>query len=106
MEALQAEAVPAGAMYRVSELIHARVYSERGLFRPASHPLLAEGFYLTNAPVRSVLWADPPEAAAPILGQNTDEVLAEWLGLDEPTLLRLHETGVLEAVKAARPTAA
>jgi crotonobetainyl-CoA:carnitine CoA-transferase CaiB-like acyl-CoA transferase len=106
MEALQAEAVPAGALYRVSELIHARVYSERGLFRPASHPLLAEGFYLANAPVRSVLWADPPEAAAPILGQNTDEVLAEWLGLDEPTLLRLHETGVLEAVKAARPTAA
>jgi crotonobetainyl-CoA:carnitine CoA-transferase CaiB-like acyl-CoA transferase len=106
MGQLQAQGVPAGAMYRVSELVDAPVYSERGLFRRASHPLLAETFFLENGPVRSAIWIDPPEEPAPILGEHTDEVLSDWLGLDAETLARLHETGILEGAQPSRPAAA
>jgi 2-methylfumaryl-CoA isomerase len=32
---------------------------------------------------------------APVLGEHTDQVLAELLGLTDPEIGRLHETGVV-----------
>ena len=34
-------------------------------------------------------------AVAPVLGENTDEVLAEWLGLSSAEIGRLHDEGVV-----------
>jgi 2-methylfumaryl-CoA isomerase len=37
----------------------------------------------------------PPPMPAPHLGQHTDEVLAEWLGLSAPEIGRLHDQGLV-----------
>jgi formyl-CoA transferase len=37
----------------------------------------------------------PPVTASPLLGQNNDEVLGDWLGLDRDTIGGLRNGGVI-----------
>ena len=47
--------------------------------------------------------ADAPSdaALAPVLGEHTDEVLSEWLGLTALEIGRLHDTGVIAGIDAS-----
>ena len=40
-------------------------------------------------------------AVAPVLGEHTDEVLAEWLGLSSSDIGRLHDRGIVSGADAA-----
>lgn len=54
------------------------------------------GRYLAPAsPLEFTQLGRPPAVPAPVLGQHTDEVLAELLGLSDTELARLHDHGVI-----------
>ena len=60
------------------------------------HPAAGEApVPLIASPIR--MSATPPSYThpPPMLGQHTDEVLAELLGLDQPELAALRERGVI-----------
>ena len=77
-----------------------------GLFREVDQP--GVGTYL--APVSPLVPGDGrgpgtedgmgESAVAPVLGQHTDEVLAEWLGLSSADIGRLYDRGVVAGADA------
>ena len=58
-----------------------------------------------GTPIRIVAEARGATRPAPLLGQHTDEVLADVLGLDAPAVGRLHDAGIV-AGPERDPTAA
>lgn len=58
------------------------------------------GSYLAaGAPWNFSAFERAPAVPAPQLGENTDEVLSEVLGLDSPQIGKLHDKGVIAGVK-------
>jgi crotonobetainyl-CoA:carnitine CoA-transferase CaiB-like acyl-CoA transferase len=96
METLQATGVPAGAMLRVSELPSFEYYTARNFFREAWHPHMTEPFTVEAAPVRAERLPDPPDEPAPLLGEHTEELMRERLGLDDIEISTLLEAKILE----------
>jgi crotonobetainyl-CoA:carnitine CoA-transferase CaiB-like acyl-CoA transferase len=91
---LEAAKVPCGAINSLAEVFADPQVSERGMVTHWQHPaqpelrLVSSPMKLSATPVRADL---PP----PLLGQHTDEVLAEWLGYDEARIDGLREKGVV-----------
>ena len=70
----------------------------RGHWTEVNHPRRGKTL-VPNSPIR--LHAGAPgrvERPAPLLGQDTDRVLAELLGLGSEELTALHARGVIEPV--------
>jgi crotonobetainyl-CoA:carnitine CoA-transferase CaiB-like acyl-CoA transferase len=101
MEVLQAAGVPAGAMLRVSELPSFDYYEQRRMFRVTSHPQLKHGFVLENAPVRSLYLPDPADQPAPLLGEHTEQIARDRLGLPQADIDTLIAAAVLQPPRAA-----
>jgi crotonobetainyl-CoA:carnitine CoA-transferase CaiB-like acyl-CoA transferase len=91
---LEAAKVPCGAINSLAEVFADPQVSERGMVTNWQHPaqpdlrLVSSPMKLSATPVRADL---PP----PLLGQHTDEVLAEWLGYDKACIGELREKGVV-----------
>jgi crotonobetainyl-CoA:carnitine CoA-transferase CaiB-like acyl-CoA transferase len=94
LPALEAAKVPCGAINSLAEVFADPQVNERGMVTHWKHPaqpdlrLVSSPIKLGATPVRADL---PP----PLLGQHTDEVLAEWLGYDSARIGELREKGVL-----------
>ncbi|MCW2580004.1 MAG: putative acyl-CoA transferase/carnitine dehydratase, partial [Blastococcus sp.] len=101
MEELQAAGVPAGAMLRVSELPSFDHYEQRRMFRVTSHPHLKHEFVLENAPVRSLHLPDPADRPAPLLGEHTEQIARDRLGLPQADIDTLVAAAVLQPPRAA-----
>jgi benzylsuccinate CoA-transferase BbsF subunit len=92
LQALGVEAVPVADFADASADPQLR---HRGHFVPLDHPVLGPGEYerngvrISGAPCG---YLDP----TPLLGQHTDEVLHELLGLDGPELTRLRADGAIQ----------
>jgi crotonobetainyl-CoA:carnitine CoA-transferase CaiB-like acyl-CoA transferase len=102
MDLLQAAEVPAGAMLRVSELPSFPYYEQRRMFRVTSHPQLKHEFVLENAPVRSLHLPDPADHPAPLLGEHTEEIVVERLGLSAAEVSSLVDRNVLQPLTCTR----
>jgi len=63
--------------------------------QPGVGPLLAPGTPLDFQAVPRV-----PAGPAPLLGQHTEEVLSELLGLDQAAFGKLHDQGVVSGLSA------
>ncbi len=100
MTQLQQAGVPAGAALRAAELPDWDYYVARRAFREELHPLWTTPFVMENVQIHSDRIADPPLGQAPLLGEQTREVAAELLGLDEAEIDDLLERGVLERFTA------
>jgi len=93
LAALEAAKVPCGPINDLAEVFADPQVQARGMTATVRHPhresleLVASPMKLSATPVQMRL---PP----PLLGQHTDEVLAEW-GVDEPERLRLRSLGVI-----------
>lgn len=98
MTVLQQAGVPAAKMLRVSEQPDFVYYRERGIFRQEVHPHMAEPYFSEAMHVRSAAIAAPDARPAPLMGEQTEEVMREWLGLEESAVADLIERGVLEPV--------
>lgn len=96
MALLQAAGVPAGAMLRAIDMPEWGYYRQRRAFRTEDHPHGTEPYVLENVQIHARSVDDPPSVPAPLLGEQTKEIAAELLGLDEARIEDLLHRGVLE----------
>lgn len=93
--ALQGAGIAAAPMLRVLEMAEFPYYLERDFFSPIEHPDLDEVFKTENAPVLARNLPDPPTGPAPLMGQHSREVIAQWTGRDKGEIDRLEAAGTI-----------
>lgn len=96
--ALQAHGVAAAPMLRLADLPDFAYYRDRNFYRTESHPYLPEDFLVERRHVTGRATEDAETRPAPLAGEHSSEVIAEWLGLPAETISRLEDTGVIEGV--------
>ena len=93
MRVLSGAGVPAGAIFDTMELTSEPDFERRGIMQMMEHPT-AGPFKMPGWPVR--FGGRTPEIKpAPLLGQHTNEVLREWLGLEVGEIDQLDKDGVI-----------
>jgi crotonobetainyl-CoA:carnitine CoA-transferase CaiB-like acyl-CoA transferase len=95
MRRLQAAGVPAGAAMTTSEVLADVHVAERGFYRTVIHPVIGPA-RMEGVPWRAerMKLADP--VRAPLLGEHTDVVLGDWLGMGEGELEEARAAGALQ----------
>ncbi|HEY7493027.1 MAG TPA: CoA transferase [Candidatus Tectomicrobia bacterium] len=95
MELLQQAGVPAGVVQNGTDLHRDPQLQHRGFFVELEHPRMGRvrydghQFHLSESP--GALWSP-----APLLGQHTDDVLRDILGLTPSAITQLRQHGVLQ----------
>lgn len=105
MEQLQAAGVPAGKMFRLSELDHNPHLQSRNFFRTLHQSGYDTAWPTENAPVLSLNMPDPEIRSAPLAGENTREVMARVLDLSATEIQKLLDDGYLEEPGQAKVAA-
>lgn len=94
LQALEQAQVPCGAINNLAEALTDPQVTHRNMVDAWTHPkhdalqLVASPIKLSQTPVRK-------ERPPPLLGQHTDEVLSELLGLDAIALAKLREEKII-----------
>jgi crotonobetainyl-CoA:carnitine CoA-transferase CaiB-like acyl-CoA transferase len=92
--------VPCAPVRTAAEVVNDPHLGERGVWVDVDHPRRGK----TRVPISPIrLHGSAPatvERPAPLLGQDTDRVLGEILGLGADDLAALHAAGVIEPVKS------
>jgi formyl-CoA transferase len=94
MEILNRAGVPAGAVLDSSDLIDDPSLRATGMLTPIHHPKRGD-VVLPGWPVRMSGSPTPAVSCPPLLGEHTDEVLGEMIGLDATEISRLRKDGVV-----------
>ena len=95
MEALEAAGVPCAPVNTMDQVFADPQVEARGMQIRMPHPLAGEDVRLVGSPIRLSGTPVSYRRAPPTLGQHTDEVLAEMLGLGEGERAALREEGVI-----------
>jgi crotonobetainyl-CoA:carnitine CoA-transferase CaiB-like acyl-CoA transferase len=98
---LQANGIAAAPMLRIADLPGFAYCEERQSFRTDTHPHLAEPVVSERAAARYRDATQPPCQPAPLIGEQTAEVIAAWLGLDADAVAALTNAGVLQPTAPA-----
>ena len=93
MRLLGSAGVPAGAVLDTMELQNDASLEARGIMQVIEHPVSGE-FKMPTWPVRHS-GRPPTTRPSPTLGQHNDEVLSDWLGLDEKERAELKKSGAI-----------
>ena len=95
LQALEVAQVPCGPINNLAEVFADPQVLHRGMVQSWPHPLTDSPVSLVASPIK--LSATPVRAdrAPPLLGQHTDEVLAQWLGADEARVADLRRHGAI-----------
>ncbi len=84
--------VPAGAVLDTNELVSEPSFYERGILQTMTHG--DRRMAMPTWPVR--FNGVPAEVkSAPLLGEHTEEVLSDWLGLDSTAVADLRRDGIV-----------
>jgi len=95
-QALQDRGIAAAPMLRVADLPGFAYCAERDCFRSDRHPYLAAPVVSERAAAHYRNLAAPPDQPAPLSGEQTNEVIATWLGLGVAEMAALEGTGILQ----------
>ena len=98
MRELQANGVPAARMLRLLDLPDFGYYTQRGFYRVETHPYLQEDVIAERWTGKRSPPTNAPNRPAPLAGENTVAVIADWLG-SGPDAAGLIERGVLEPLE-------
>src|SRR5258707_8888577 len=92
MAQLSAVGVPAGAVLDTQELIDEPSFRQRGILQTMTH-----GDRKMTMPTWPVRFDGVPSEvkSAPLLGEHTEEVLADWLRLDPPAVAGLRQDRIV-----------
>jgi crotonobetainyl-CoA:carnitine CoA-transferase CaiB-like acyl-CoA transferase len=93
MRAVGEAGIPAGAVLDTMELQNDRSFEERGIMQVMRHPVHRD-FKMPGWPVR-VNGKPPAVRSSPVLGEHTDAVLGEWLGLNRQAVDALRAEGAV-----------
>ena len=93
MERLGAAGVPAGATFDTLELQNDPDLEARGMFQTIHHPERGD-FKMPAWPVK-MSESNVPVEPAPLLGQHTEDVLGDWLGLSADDVANLKADGAI-----------
>jgi crotonobetainyl-CoA:carnitine CoA-transferase CaiB-like acyl-CoA transferase len=94
MAKAQAQRLPLTAVNPPSAALQDPHFRERGTFIDVAHPVAGTLPY-THAPFRMAVSPAAPVRPAPLLGQHTDAVLEQRLGLTSSDLAELRQQGVI-----------
>jgi crotonobetainyl-CoA:carnitine CoA-transferase CaiB-like acyl-CoA transferase len=93
MRILGAAGVPAGAIFDTMELTKDADFDRRGIMQTMQHPA-AGAFKMPGWPVR-FNGVTPKVETSPLLGQHTNDILTDWLGLDEGQIAQLGKDNII-----------
>jgi crotonobetainyl-CoA:carnitine CoA-transferase CaiB-like acyl-CoA transferase len=96
MYELQAAGVPAGKMFRLSDMEHIEHLRGRNFFRTLHQTGYDEAWPTENGPVVALNMPDPDIRPAPLQGEHTREVFASVLGLSDRQIDACIASGALE----------
>jgi formyl-CoA transferase len=92
MTQMSSVGVPAGAVLDTNDLVNEPSFYERGILQTMVHG--ERKMQMPTWPVR--FNGVPAEVkSAPMLGEHTDEVLSDWLGLDAAAVAGLRKDGIV-----------
>ncbi|HUG76489.1 MAG TPA: CaiB/BaiF CoA-transferase family protein [Burkholderiales bacterium] len=89
-----AAGIAAGPVWDLKQAAESAQASARGLLRPVSHPAFGE-LRVATQPARFARAAPDAPRREPALGEHTDEVLSQLLGLDAAAIAALRKDGAL-----------
>ena len=93
MRVLGGAGVPAGAIFDTMELTEEADFERRGIMQTMEHPI-AGPFKMPGWPVR-VDGKATRITSSPMLGEHTDQVLSDWLGLTAQAVAEMKREGVI-----------
>ena len=93
MKLVGAAGIPAGAVLDTDELNADATFERRGVMQTMEHPV-HRPFKMPGWPVR-VDGKATRLKASPMLGEHTDQVIGEWLGLNDAAIATLTTDGAL-----------
>jgi crotonobetainyl-CoA:carnitine CoA-transferase CaiB-like acyl-CoA transferase len=93
MRAVGDAGIPAGAVLDTMELQNDPSFEQRGIMQVMRHPVHRD-FKMPGWPVR-IDGKPPVLKSSPVLGEHTDAVLGEWLGLNASAVQALREEGAI-----------
>jgi crotonobetainyl-CoA:carnitine CoA-transferase CaiB-like acyl-CoA transferase len=94
LAALEQAGIPSGPINSYPEVFADPQVQHRGVAQRVPHPTAGEVTLCAN-PIRFPGWESPLPTAPPTIGQHTDQVLRDVLGLDDATIAGLHERRVV-----------
>jgi formyl-CoA transferase/CoA:oxalate CoA-transferase len=86
--------IPVGAINTIAKVVEHPQVKARGALVECAHPV-AGTVQMVGVPVRLSETPGRVRQPAPLLGQHTDEVLRQYLGLDEAQIAALRQAGAL-----------
>ena len=98
MDILQAQGVPAGIVQRAPDSIEDPQLQHFGAVIELDHPVAGKRLY-PGIPFHFSASSQLVSAPAPILGQHTDEICREVLGMTEDQIEKLKSQGVLQTAE-------
>jgi formyl-CoA transferase len=93
MRAIGQAGIPAGAVLDTMELQNDQSFEDRGIMQVMHHPVHRD-FKMPGWPVR-VDGKPPALRPSPVLGEHTEAVLGEWLGLNAQAVSALRAEGAV-----------
>ena len=95
MDRLQGVGVPAGVVQRAQDTIVDPQLKWLGAIIEQDHPVGGRRMY-PNVPFKMPASPPRPSIRAPLLGEHTDEICRELLGMSDKEITKLKEEGILE----------
>ena len=94
--------IPMGAINTIDQVVdHAQVRA-RGSLVESTHPV-AGSIRMTGPPVRMSDTPGTVRTPAPLLGEHTEEILRDRLGISTAEIARLHHEGVIRSAGLSAP---
>ena len=95
-QAFEDAGVYGGPVNTIAELLTDPHFTERAFFQTVDHPTTGPQTYPGRTYRSSAHeWPPPPRQRAPLLGEHTDEILGETLGLDAAAIAELRSAGAV-----------
>jgi CoA:oxalate CoA-transferase len=91
---LLAQGIPMGAINTIDQAVKHPQVQARGMIVESEHPVAGK-VKIVGVPVKLSETPGSVREPAPLLGQHTDEVLHEYLGMTDAEISALRQEGVI-----------